>query len=105
MKKTLCQRCYEDSITAGPSALARRWAFRAKKQGRNSDLGGRPKSELRPWWETEVGIPTLVGGAGSAGGFYAGQAARVGGFYAGQVARPDGGFDAKAKPPRCRMTV
>ena len=34
-----------------------------EERSRNSDLGGRAKSEFRPRWESEVGIPTSGGAA------------------------------------------
>ena len=56
--------------------------------------GKKAKSEFRPRWESEVGIPTSV--ARQAGGFYAGQVVRQGGgFNARQVVRQGGGFNAR----------
>ena len=52
------------------------------EQSRNSDFGGRAKSEFRPW-------AARARQAGSD----AGQVAQPGGFYARQVAQP-GGLDA-----------
>ena len=57
-KKTLCQWPGEERATDRPSALARRWVFRAK-------------SEFRPWWESEVEESRPRARQG--GGFYAGQ--------------------------------
>ena len=54
--------------------------------GQNRELG--VKSEFRPRWESEVGIPTLVGERSWNSGSDARQVVRPGGgFYAGQVAR------------------
>ena len=76
-KKTLRQLCYEDSITAGPSALARGWVFRAKKQSRVRPRC-RAKSEFRPRCRAKSEFRPRAVQARQAGGFYAGQVARLG---------------------------